>query len=318
MLLDKRLIYSPFEYPEFYDYFIRQHQSHWIPNEVSMSGDVQDWNFNLTESEKHLVGSTLKGFVQSEVLIEDYWSNKVANWFKKPEIQMMANTFAAFEGIHAAGYAYLQDTLGLDNYDAFLSEPTAKAKIDRLLNVKKTKAPNEIAKSLAIFSAFTEGVSLFSAFAILFNFSRFNKLKGISQIISWSVRDESLHSEAGCSLFRHLAKEYPEIINDDFKESIYEAARITVELEDNFIDKAFEMGDVDGLAPHDLKQFIRYRCNTKLQDIGLGKNWKNIDKEALDRMSWFGALTTGTSQGDFFAVRISEYSKGNVNFDNMW
>lgn len=317
-ILDKRLVYAPFEYPQFYDFWLRQQQSHWLHTEVSMSGDIQDWSFNLTPAEKNLIGITVKGFVQAETIVQDYWGRMVFKTFRKPEIAMMASAFASFEGIHAAGYAYLQDTLGLDDYDAFLTEPTAKAKIDRLLSSSKNKTKEDIAKSLAIFSAFTEGVSLFSSFAILFNFSRFNKMKGLSQIISWSVRDEALHSEAGCSLFRQLTQEYPEVLTDELKQEILEAARVTVEMEDSFIDKAFSLGDVQGLTASDLKQFIRYRCNVKLQDLGLGKNWKNVDKDAVDRMSWFGALTTGASQGDFFAVRISDYAKGSLDFDKMW
>ena len=121
---------------------------------------------------------------------------------------MMAGAFGSFEGIHTIGYAFLNDTLGLKDYDAFLAEPTAKAKIDRLVDINAKEASREdIAKSLAVFSGFVEGVSLFSSFAILFNFSRFNKLKGVGQIISWSVRDESLHSQAGCWLFREYIKE---------------------------------------------------------------------------------------------------------------
>lgn len=317
-LLDTRFTYAPFEYPIFYEYWLKQQQSHWLHTEVSMTGDIQDWNFNLTESEKNLIGSVLKGFVQAETIVQDYWGRMVFKIFRKPEIAMMATAFASFEGIHAAGYAYLQDTLGLDDYESFLHEPTAKAKIDRLLSSSKSKNKDEIARSLAIFSAFTEGVSLFSSFAILFNFSRFNKMKGLSQIISWSVRDEALHSEAGCELFRQLVAEYPEVWTEELKESIVEAARLTVELEDDFIDKAFSVGEVEGLNAHDIKQFIRYRCNTKLQDLGLGQNWKNVDKEAVERMAWFSALTTGTSQGDFFAVRITDYAKGSLDFDNMW
>lgn len=317
-LLDTRLVYAPFEYPEFYDYWLKQQQSHWLHTEVSMTGDIQDWSFNLTPQEKHLIGVTVKGFVQAETIVQDYWGRMVLKTFRKPEIAMMAATFSAFESIHTAGYAYLQDTLGLDDYTAFLTEPTAKAKIDRLLASGKSKSRQDVARSLAVFSAFTEGVSLFSSFAILFNFSRFNKMKGLGQIISWSVRDEALHAEAGCLLFRKLVSEYPEVLTDDVRSDIMDAARVTVDLEDAFIDKAFETGDVEGMTPHDLKQFIRYRCNTKLQDIGFKQNWKNLDKDSLDRMSWFNALTTGANQGDFFAIRISDYAKGAINFDNMW
>jgi ribonucleoside-diphosphate reductase beta chain len=271
----------------------------------------------LSETEKHVIGHILKGFTQSEVFIQEYWSQMVSKWFKKPEIQMMAATFAAFESIHAVSYAYLNQSLGLEDFDAFLHEPTAKAKIDRLISTKgKTK--EEIARSLAIFSAFNEGVNLFSSFAILLNFSRFNKLKGVGQIIAFSIKDESLHSDAGCWLFRTLISEFPEIMTDTLKEEIHEAAHLTVELEDNFITKAFEHGPIEGIDLKDLKTFIRFRTNTKLNDLGLGKLWKNLDKDAMERMSWFDVLSSGTSHSDFFSSRVDSYSKGTMDFTNVW
>ncbi len=316
-LLTPRPSYAPFEYDQAYKYWELQQQSHWLHTEVNMASDVNDWKMNLTESEKLVVGNILKGFTQSEVFIQEYWSQMVGKWFKKPEIQMMAATFAAFESIHAVSYAYLNQSLGLEDFSAFLSEPTAKAKIDRLITTKG-KSKEEIARSLAVFSAFNEGVNLFSSFAVLLNFSRFNKLKGVGQIIAFSIKDESLHSEAGCWLFRTLVSEFPEIWTDDLREEIYASARLTVELEDAFIDKAFEVGSVEGLDVADLKAFIRHRANCKLNDLGLKKNWKTVDKEALQRMEWFDVLSSGVSHADFFAARVTDYSKGSKDFSKIW
>lgn len=317
MLLTPRPTYAPFEYDQAYNYWELQQQSHWLHTEISMASDINDWKLNLSEAEKNVIGNILKGFTQAEVFIAEYWSSMVSKWFKKPEIQMMGAAFASMESVHAVSYAYLNQSLGLEDFSAFLHEPTAKAKIDRLISTKG-KSKTEIARSLAIFSAFNEGVNLFSSFAILLNFSRFNKMKGLGQIISFSIKDESLHSEAGCWLFRTFISEYPEIWTDELKKEIYDAARLTVELEDAFIDKVFELGDVEGLKASDMKAFIRHRCNTKLQDIGLKSNWKNIDKEALKRMEWFDILSAGVSQQDFFAGRVTDYSKGTINFSKIW
>lgn len=316
-LLNPRVTYSPFEYEQAYKYWELQQQSHWLHTEIAMSSDINDWKMNLTDAERNVIGQILKGFTQSEVFIQEYWSQQVGKWFKKPEIQMMAATFASFESIHAVSYAYLNDSLGLTDFSAFLHEPTAKAKIDRLIGTRgKTK--QEIAKSLAIFSAFNEGVNLFSSFAVLLNFSRTNKMKGLGQIIAFSIKDESLHSDAGCWLFRTLIQEYPEIWTDELKKELYDAARLTVELEDSFIDKVFELGDIDGITAKDLKTFIRHRCNTKLGDIGLKTNWKNIDKDAIERMSWFDVLSSGVSHSDFFASRVDSYAKGTMDFSNIF
>jgi ribonucleoside-diphosphate reductase beta chain len=316
-LLTPRSTYAPFEYDEAYKYWELQQQSHWLHTEISMASDINDWLTVLTPVERNLIGHILKGFTQSEVFIQEYWGQMVGNWFKKPEIQMMAATFSAFESIHAVSYAYLNQSLGLEDFEAFLSEPTAKAKIDRLMSTKgKSKA--DIARSLAIFSAFNEGVNLFSSFAILLNFSRFNRMKGLGQIIAFSIKDESLHSEAGCWLFRTLIKEFPELMTDEMKESINDAARLTVELEDAFLEKAFAGGEVEGLTEKGLKNFIRHRANTKLNDLGLGKLWKRIDKEALEDMAWFDVLSAGQAHGDFFASRVQDYSKGTIDFSKIF
>lgn len=316
-ITDRRAIYRPLEYPRAQEYCERQQQAHWLHSEISMASDIHDWNLNLTASEKNVIGNILKGFTQMEVIVNDYWARRVSKWFPKPEIVALATTIGSFEVIHQQAYAYLNESLGLEDFSAFLSEPTAKAKIDNLISMKGT-TKRDIAKSLAVFSGFAEGVQLFSSFAILMHFSRKNKLKGVGQIVAFSVKDESLHSEAGCWLFRTFMAENPDLWDDDLKKSIYDAARYVVALEDEFIDHAFELGPIDGLDPKDLKQFIRQRTNTKLQDLGLSSNWRNINQEALARLEWFDYLTAGVEQQDFFAQRNTGYSKGVVNWDSMY
>lgn len=314
-LTQKRLTYKPFYYPEAFDYWLKQQQAHWLATEVPLNQDVIDWHNNLTESEKSVIGGILKGFTQTEIVVNDYWANKVAKWFKHPEVVMAATTMAASETIHVHAYSLLDETLGFDDYELFLSEPTVKEKIDRLLNLPGN-SKIDMAKSLAVFSAFTEGVSLFSSFAVLLHFSRKNKMKGMSQIVTWSSKDESLHAEFGCYLFRKFVEENSEIWTDEFKKDLYQAARDTVQLEDNFIDKVFEKGDIEGLSKEDLKVFIRNRANNQLGKIGLKQNWKNIDKEALSRMAWFDMLVAAPRLDDFFAIKPTDYSKGTVKFDD--
>lgn len=316
-ILTPRVTYSPFEYEQAFDYWNKAQSAHWLHLEVSLASDINDWKLILSESEKNVIGNTLKGFVATEIFIEDYWACKVSRWFKKPEIQMMASCFASFEGIHAVAYSYLEESLGIQNHEAFLHEPTAKSKIDRLINCKG-KGKEDIAKSLAVFSAFNEGVNLFSSFAILMSFSKRNLMKGLGKIIEFSIRDESLHSEAGVWLFNTFIKEFPEVMTDDLKQQIYESARLTVQLEDAFIDKAFELGPIEGLDPKDLKNYIRFRTNTKLSDLGLKYNWKNIDKESLNKLSWFDVMSQGVTNSDFFAGRETNYSKNALNFQGIW
>lgn len=316
-LTKKREVYRPFEYPKAYEYWEKQQNAHWLPSEVPMSKDIQDWKQNLTESERLVVGQILKSFTQIEISVNDYWSRKISKWFPKPEIAMMASTFGAMETVHTVGYAYLNDSLGLSDYAAFLQDPTALAKLNRLQEAKKHTL-RDIARSLAIFSAFTEGVNLFSSFAVLMNFARFNLLEGVETIVSWSIRDELLHSEAGCWLFRELIKENPQIWDDELKKDIYDAARLTVKLEDDFIDHAFSLGSIRGLEASDLKNFIRARANAKLIELGLKTNWKNIDQASLSRMSWFESLGSDTKFTDFFSSKVTDYAKSNFTIDNLF
>lgn len=314
-LLESRLVYSPFEYPLAYDYWLMQQQAHWLHTEIAMAKDITDWNQTLTEEQKQVIGSVLKGFTQMEVVVNDYWSHKVGQWFKKPEIAMMTSAFASMESIHTKAYAYLNESLGLTDFKAFMYEPTGRAKIDHLIEVKG-ESKRDIARSLAVFSGFAEGVQLFSSFAILLNFSQHNLMKGVGEIVSFSVRDESLHSLAGCWLFREFIAENPEIWDDELKKDIFDAARMAVQLEENFIDQVFpDSKPILGLDPKDLKEYIKYRTNTKLGDLGLKPNFENLDEEALARMDWFDYLTAGELHQDFFSGRVSDYSKGVVDWN---
>ena len=318
-IIEPRVVYKPFEYQEAADYWLKQQQAHWIHTEVPMMSDLADWNSNLNETEKNIIGSILKGFAQTETVVNDYWTQLVTKWFRKPEIIAMATTFGAFETIHAEAYSLLNETLGLENFDEFMEDEATMAKIEALTSVRDSFSGetdwHEVAKSLAIFSAFTEGVNLFSSFAVLLSFKMRNKLKGVGQIVEWSIRDESLHSEAGCWLFRTLIKENPELKTPELEAAINEAALLSLQLELNFIKKCYELGDLEGCSQYDLEHFIKNRVNTKLADLGYKGIISEIDMTAVERMKWFDHLSGGKQHTDFFANRVTNYSKGNMNWD---
>lgn len=329
-LFTERIPYKPFEYPIYYNEgWLLQAQAFWLHTEISMQGDIKDWNESLTESEKHLVGNILLGFAQTECAVSDYWTGMVTKWFPKHEIRQMAMMFGSQETIHAVAYSYLNETLGLEDFAAFLHEPATKEKFDLLTATTadwtpedlrtNPKARLEVGKSLAIFSAFAEGVSLYSSFAVLYSFQMRNMLKGIGQQMKWSVRDESLHSKMGCQLFRHMCEEYPELL-DECQDSIAEAAKLIVKLESNFIDKMFELGDLENMKASDLKEFIKQRANEKLSELGYnptsgGDIHFEYNKKKAANLDWFYHLTGGTTHTDFFAIRSTDYSKANEGED---
>ena len=232
---------------------------------------------------------------------------------------MMGTTLGSSETIHAEAYSLLNEQLGLDNFSEFLEDEATMAKIEALMNVRDNDDGSanwhERAKSLAVFSAFTEGVNLFSSFAVLLSFKLDNKLKGVGQIVEWSIRDESLHSEAGCWLFRTLMNEHPEFNTPELKSDIEEAAKLSLKLELDFIDKVYEMGDLKGCPKYDLVSFIKHRVNTKMGDLGYDAIVNGIDQEAVKRMKWFDSLSAGKQHTDFFANRVTNYSKGVQNWD---
>ena len=316
MITEPRIFYKPFEYQEAFNFYKDQHRVHWLADEVPLASDLNDWKLKLTDSEKNLIGNILKSFAQTEVHVNDYWSTKVSLWFPKPEIQAMARVFADFESIHAEAYARLNEELGLDDFQAFLEDETSKAKIDRLIEVPGDNI-QEKALSLAIFSAFTEGVNLFSSFAILMSFQLRNLMKGTGQIVEWSVRDESLHSKAGCWLFKKLLEEQPELDTAEMRSNVAEACRLSVQLEFDFIDKAFEMGDIEGLNIEQLKTFIKARANEKMIELGYNGIFNDIDPNLLKQMDWFGHLTSGKTHQDFFAGRVTSYSKSNADWSDL-
>jgi ribonucleoside-diphosphate reductase beta chain len=318
-LLQERIVYKPFEYQTAADYWLKQQQAHWLHTEVPMMSDINDWKQNLSKTEKNIIGSILKGFAQTETVVNDYWSGLVTKWFRKPEIIMMATTFGAFETIHAEAYSLLNEELGLDDFSEFLEDETTMAKIENLMSIRDSFDGeinwHERAKSLAIFSAFTEGVNLFSSFAVLLSFKMRNKLKGVGSIVEWSIRDESLHSEAGCWLFRTLLDENPELNTPELETSINEAALLSLKLELDFIDKVYELGDLEGCSKHDLQNFIKHRVNVKLKDLGYKEIITGIDSTSVERMKWFDALSGGKQHSDFFSTRVTNYSKGNMVWD---
>ena len=320
-LFDERIAYKPFEYPEYYNEgWLKQAQAFWLHTEIPMSGDVKDWNEKLTESEKNLVGNNLLGFAQTECAVSDYWTQNVVSWFPKHEIQQMAMMFGSQETIHAVAYSYLNETLGLENFDAFLQDEATMERFENLTRVDN-KSTRNIGRSLAVFSAFAEGVSLYSAFAVLYSFQLRNMLKGIGQQMKWSVRDESLHSKMGCQLFRHMCDEDPELL-DSCREDIIEAAKAMLDAEEKYIDKMFELGDIENLKAYDLKQFIRKRLNEKLQELGyfdLGQYFA-FNQDGAKNLDWFYHLTGGHTHTDFFAVRPTDYSKAGEgeDFEDIW
>ncbi|MCE2992513.1 MAG: ribonucleotide-diphosphate reductase subunit beta [Candidatus Jidaibacter sp.] len=306
-LLDAEPIFKPFAYPWAYDAWKIQQQIHWLPEEVPMADDVKDWKQNLTDAERHLLTQIFRFFTQADIEVNNCYMKHYTQVFKPIEIQMMLSAFSNIETIHIDAYSHLLDTLGMPEveYQAFMKYKEMKDKYDYMqqFNVNSKK---DIAKTLAVFGGLTEGLQLFASFAMLLNFQRFGKMRGMCQIVAWSVRDETLHTNSIIKLFRTFITENSEIWDDELRAELAEACKTIIEHEDAFIDLAFEFdGAIEGLTGHDVKMYIRYIADRRLNQLGMDSIY-NIERNPLP---WLDEILGAPEHTNFFENRVTEYAK---------
>ncbi len=308
-LLTENPVYKPFRYPWAYEAWLTQQRVHWLPEEVPLADDVKDWHRNLTETERHLVTQIFRFFTQSDVEVNNCYMKHYSQVFKPTEVLMMLSAFSNIETIHIAAYSHLLDTIGMPEaeYSAFLKYKEMKDKYDYMQGFS-VSSKHEIAKTLAAFGAFTEGLQLFASFAILLNFPRFNKLKGMGQIVSWSVRDETLHCLSVIRLFRTFVAENPEIWTDALRSELAEICTTIVHHEDAFIDLAFELGSVEGLDAATVKRYIRFIADRRLMQLGLEPLF-HVDRNPLP---WLDDMLNAVEHANFFENRATEYSRAST------
>lgn len=305
-LLTERLVYKPFQFPWAYDFWKRQQQVHWMPEEVPLGEDIRQWQQDLSEPERNLLTQIFRFFTQADVEVANCYHEKYGRIFKPTEVKMMLAAFSNMETIHIAAYSHLLDTIGMpeSEYSAFLEYDAMRAKHDYLTQFG-VDTNEDILTTLACFGAFTEGLQLFASFAMLMNFPRFNKMRGMGQIVAWSVRDETLHCEGIIRLFHEFARETG-ALTAGVKASITQHCRDVVALEDAFIDLAFELGPVQGMTADEIKAYIRYIADWRLRQLGLTSIY-GIDEHPLP---WLSPLLNGVEHANFFETRATEYSKG--------
>ena len=304
-LLTASAAYKPFRYPWAFDMWKKQQQVHWMPEEVPLGEDCKDWAAKLNDRERNLLTQIFRFFTQSDVEVNDNYMERYARVFRPTEIKMMLSAFSNMETIHIAAYALLLETIGMPEaeFGAFLEYEAMKDKHD-YMQTFGVETEADIARTVAMFGAFTEGLQLFASFAMLMNFPRFNKMKGMGQIISWSVRDESLHCEGMIKLYHAFNKETG-AVTKSVADDIVEMGRTVVSLEDKFIDLAFEAGEVQGMTPDDIKQYIRFIADWRLRQLHLPEIY-GVKENPLP---WLQSLLSGVEHANFFEARATEYSK---------
>ncbi len=305
-LLTENHVYKPFHYPWAYEAWLTQQRVHWLPEEVPLAEDVRDWKQKLTDEERHLLTQIFRFFTQADVEVNNCYMKHYTQVFKPTEIQMMLSAFSNIETVHIAAYSHLLDTIGMPEteYQAFMKYKEMKDKYDYMQGFN-VESKEDIALTMAVFGAFTEGLQLFASFAILMNFPRFNKMKGMGQIVTWSVRDETLHTLSIIRLFRTFIEENPEVWTEKLQKDLYKACDTIITHEDAFIDLAFEEGEIEGLKAEEVKQYIRYIGDRRLTQLGLEAVY-NVNDNPLP---WMDAILNGVEHANFFESRATEYSK---------
>ena len=305
-LLEERDYYKPFNYPWAFEMYKKQQQMHWMPEEVPLQDDIKDYKEKLTPANRALVDNIFRFFTQADVDVCCGYAKHYLPTFKQPEIRMMLVSFAAMEAVHQEAYSLLLETLGKseDEYQKF-TEIQAMSDKHEYLTDFNMRDKHEMAKTMAVYSGFTEGVQLFSSFAILLNLPRHNLMKGMGQIVTWSIRDETLHVEGMSKLFRTFIAENPELWTDKLKYEVYCAAERVVELEDSFIDVCFDNADIEGLTAVEVKEYIRYIADRRLLGLGM----KAIFHSTENPLPWLDQQINAVEHANFFENRATEYAK---------
>jgi len=318
-LMTERAYFKPFNYPWAYDAWLKHEQSHWLHTEVPMTEDVNDWKKRLNDGEKHFLTNIFRFFTQGDIDVAGGYVKNYLPYFPQPEVRMMLMGFAAREALHVAAYSHLIETLGMPEttYQEFLEYDSMRAKHDYFTDLSNANGtPESVATNIAAFSAFTEGMQLFSSFIMLLNFPRHGKMKGMGQIVTWSIVDETQHAEGMIKLFRSYVEENRELWNDDLKSQIYTIAEKMVELEDKFIELSFSMGEMENLTEEDVKKYIRYICDRRLISLGL----KGIFKVKKNPLPWVEEMINAPTHTNFFENRATDYAKGALSgkWDDVW
>lgn len=318
-MTDERSYFKPFNYPWAYEAWLKHEQAHWLHTEVPLAEDVKDWKKKLTKDEKEFLTNIFRFFTQGDIDVAGGYVKNYLPYFPQPEIRMMLSGFAAREALHIAAYSHLIETLGLpeSTYNQFLEYQEMRDKHEYVLDISSKNGTLEsTATHIAVFSAFTEGMQLFSSFIMLLNMPRHGLMKGMGQIVTWSIVDETMHAESMMQLFKQYIKENPEIWNDELKSKIYTIAERMVDLEDKFIDLSFAGNDMRDLKAEDVKEYIRYIADRRL--IGLGM--KGIFKRKKNPLPWVEEMINAPVHGNFFENRVTDYAKGALtgSWSDVW
>lgn len=311
-IFEKRLNLKPYDYPALTDYVDAIRHSYWIHTEFNYTSDIQDFKATLSEVEKSAIKNTMLAISQIEVAVKTFWGD-IYKKMPKPEIGAVGSTFAESEVRHHDAYSHLLEILGLNNeFQNLKKNPIMMRRVNYLENaLKNVKSDDnrEFSESIILFSLFIEHVSLFSQFLIIMAFNKHkNVLKGISNVVEATSKEEQIHGDFGIDVIKIIKEENPEWFDEDHSLMVQETCREAFISESKIIDWIFEEGELDFLPKNVIKEFLKNRFNNSLASIGVPKVF-DVDQVLLSETDWFDDEIIGTKHGDFFVKRSINYSK---------
>ena len=311
-IFEKRINLKPYEYPALYEYVPAIRHSYWIHTEFNFTSDIQDFKTRLSEVEQSAIKNTMLAISQIEVAVKSFWGD-IYHRMPKPEIGSVGATFAESEVRHHDAYSHLLEILGLnEEFQNLKKKPVIMMRVHYLetaLKNAKSDDNKEYAESILLFSLFIEHVSLFSQFLIIMAFNKYkNMLKGISNVVEATSKEEQIHGDFGIDVIKIIKEENPEWFDEGYNSMIQEICKEAYTAESRVVDWIFENGELDFLPKAVVNEFIKNRFNNSLESIGIGKIFE-IDESLLAQTEWFDDEIIGTKHGDFFVKRSINYSK---------
>ena len=311
-IFEKRVNLKPYEYPQLYDYVPAIRHSYWIHTEYNFTSDIQDFKSRLTPLEQSAIKNTMLAISQIEIAVKSFWGD-LYHRMPKPEIGAVGSTFAESEVRHADAYSHLIEILGLnEEFKNLKKKPVIMKRVQYLetaLRNSKADDNQSYAEAVLLFSLFIEHVSLFSQFLIIMGFNKHkNMLKGISNVVEATSKEEQIHGDFGIDLIRILRDEQPEWFTEEYHERITQMCIKSFESESALVDWIFEEGELDFLPKAVVNEFIKNRFNNSLASIGIEKVFE-IDEDLIAQTEWFDDEIIGTKHGDFFVKRSVNYTK---------
>ena len=311
-IFERRMTLKPFEYPELYEYVPAIRHSYWIHTEFNFTSDIQDFKTHLSEIERNAIKNAMLAISQIEVAVKSFWGD-IYHKIPKPEVGAVGSTFAESEVRHTDAYSHLLEILGLNNeFKNLKKNPVIMKRVrylDAALVSSKSDNDKQYTESILLFSLFIEHVSLFSQFLIIMAFNKHkNMLKGISNVVEATSKEEQIHGDFGIDLIKIVKQENPEWFDVKYEFKIQSMCKTAYDAESAIIDWIFEKGEVDFLPKSQIKEFVKDRFNRSLESIGVKKVFET-DQNLLNETEWFNDEIIGTKHVDFFVKRSINYSK---------